>query len=171
MKYLIVLLVLLVAEKPKERAKPPEKFKKSSVFEDDAFKLLVGERQKQIIKENHVKIEEKEESSGDFDRRDMMKKINRAEEILAESLSSSKSFTAASSKIDSSADLLIMMGRTLFHSDPDYNDDDDYLKQAEEMTNNAKLVKIFVKKGDYEEASRAFSNVKKNCNSCHEKFK
>jgi cytochrome c556 len=169
-KYLIVFLVLIATDKPKERAKPPEKFKKSSVFEDDAFKLLVGERQKQVIKEN-VKIEEKEESSGDFDRRDMMKKINRAEEILAESLNNSKSFTAASSKINSSADLLIMMGRTLFHSDPDYNDDDDYLKQAEEMTNNAKLVKLFVKKEDYEGASRAFSNVKKNCNSCHEKFK
>ena len=189
MKILKVVLALsvvfFVAAKPKKtysRAKPPEKWDKSTIscFENDAFSLLKGERPKSFVQENKTdnndknnKEEEKVdvESKGDFDRRDMMKKLASAEEGMASALNNEKSFVSASSKIESNADLFIMMGRTLFNSDPDYNDDDTYLKHAEEMFTNAKQIKIFVKKGDYEGASSAFSRVKKSCNSCHEKFR
>jgi cytochrome c556 len=80
-------------------------------------------------------------------------------------------FTSTSSKIESASDLIAMMGKTLFSSDPDYGEDDSFLKQAEEMTNNAKQIAFFVKKKDYDGASRAFSNVRKSCDSCHEGFR
>lgn len=175
-------VVFFIAAKPKTymRAKIPTSWNKAitSVFEDDAFSLLKGERPTDffVVQKTEPEKKKKEdvdesEATGDFDRRDMMKKLASAEESMAQVLNNEKSFVSASAKADSCADLFIMMGRTLFNGDPDYNSDDSYLKHAEEMFTNAKQIKIFVKKGDYEGASSAFSRVKKSCNSCHEKFR
>lgn len=170
-------VALFIAAKPKtySRSKPPTKWDKAvlSVFEDNAYSLLEGQRPTfdQQVKKEEKKEEKEKEANGDFDRSDMMKKLKSAEESLAECINNEKTFKAASSKIESSADLFVMMGRTLFNSDPDYNEEDYYLKQAEEMTSNAKLIKVFVKKGDYDGAVRAFSNVKKSCDNCHSKFR
>lgn len=161
-------------KKTYNRAKPPTKWDKStlSIFEDNAYSLLEGQKPNLVIQEDKKLENKKEEKAdGDFDRTDMMKKMQRAEEVLAESLNSEKSFKAATSKIESSADLIIMMGRTMFNGDPDYSDDDYFLKQAEDMTISAKQIKALVKKGDYEAASRSFSSIKKNCDNCHQRFR
>ena len=170
-----VLFIAAIPKKTYPRAKPPQSWDTSvlALFPTDGFVLLEGTRplfthdlgkEKQDlapIKPNH----------GDFDRTDMMKKLERAEQILAESLSSPKTFASTSSKIETASDLIVMMGKTLFSSDPDYSTDDSFLKQAEEMTNSAKQIVVFVKKKDYEGASRAFSNVRKSCDTCHEGFR
>lgn len=181
LRILALCVLAFVAAGPKkvQRVAAPKDWPKfvSSTFVDDAFALLEGPRPKSFESvEDKPKKEEKEkeivhEANGDFDRRDMMKKLKSAEESLSESLNNQKTFVAGSAKVDSSADLLIMMGRTLFNSDPDFNDQDSYLKQAEEMTNNAKKIKIFVKKGDYEGAARAFADIKKSCDACHAEFR
>lgn len=171
--FVSILALCLTGAKDKERARPPKKWDQVtlSIFSDNAFSLLEGEKPTFAQKEKEKTEETVKKADGDFDRSDMMKKLERAEEILAESLNNEKTFISASSKINSAADLVIMMGKTLFNGDPDYGDDDSFLKFSEDMTNNAKLIKIFVTKKDYEGASKAFSNVKKNCNSCHEGFK
>lgn len=171
----IAIIILAFVSIAAKRAKPPEKWDSSAgIFETNAFKILEGERPKNFNiakKEPEPQIEENKEENGDFDRSDMMKKLRSAEDTMAEGVSSSKAFKSSSHKIDSSADLMIMMGRSLFNSDPDYNEEDYYLKQAEEMTSNAKLIKYFIKKQDYEGAVRAFSNIKKSCDNCHQKFR
>jgi cytochrome c556 len=101
----------------------------------------------------------------------MMKKLRCAEESLAGCLNNERSFSAAVSNITLSADVVEMMGRALFSSDPDYREDDAYLKQAEEMTAAARRIKAFVVKGDYGGAVRAFGSVKKSCDSCHTLFR
>jgi cytochrome c556 len=169
----IIISIIALSLMGAERARPPKKWDKAtlSIFSDNAFSLLEGEKPIFAQKEKEKTEETVKKADGDFDRRDMMKKLERAEEILAESLNNQKTFISASSKINSAADLVIMMGKTLFNGDPDYGYDDSFLKFSEDMTTNAKLIKIFVTKKDYEGASKAFSNLKKNCNSCHEGFK
>jgi cytochrome c556 len=175
------LALCLVAAKPKQhkRVKHPAVWDKTttSVFADNAFDLIQGERpdfnrQKLVEVEGKKKEnEEKVQGNGDFNRSDMMKKLEAAEQNLAECLANEKTFKSGYSKIESSSDLIIMMGKTLFYNDPDYNTEDGYLKQAEEMFTEAKKIKIFLKKNDYESASSAFSKIKKSCNACHEEFR
>lgn len=176
------LALCLTGAKPKkvyQRAKAPVKWDRvtSSLFADNAFDLLAGERpdfdKTKIAEVDKKNKQEKEETqgNGDFDRREMMKKLEVAEQALSECLADAKTFKAGSSKVESSADLMIMMGRTLFNNDPDYKTDDTYLKHAQELFGQAKQIKIFVKKNDYESASSAFSKIKKSCNSCHEGFR
>lgn len=185
MKFHIVIVLValcLLGAKPKKtykRAKPPTFDKQTlDLFEENAFATLGPKPKdfgKQVVIDEKDKDKDKEkeleEGNGDFDRREMMKKLQTAEDSLSETMKDAKTFVAGGEKISSSADLFIMMGRTLFSNDPDYKTDDDFLKQAEEMTNQAKKIKIYVKNGDYKEASKAFSNLKKSCNNCHEKFR
>lgn len=182
------LLVLVVAvcclaarpQQPLKRARPPATWDTltKSAFSEDAFSLLVGAREDLFKSQGTVAVQvaEPEETMeegahGDFDRRDMMKKLEAAEKSLAESVSSDKTFASAKSKVDQSADLVIMMGKTLFSSDPDYAEDDDYLKFADSMTNAAKRLKVAAKSGDHGAASSAFGELGKACNACHEGFR
>jgi cytochrome c556 len=174
-KTLIFLTILATHNAPPKRA-PPPKFDKAvnSFFMENAFDALEGERHqtaKQEKKEAETAKKEKEQGNGDFDRSDMMTKLEDSENSIAETLSDKKTFLAATHKVEGGADIVIMMGRTLFSNDPDHGQDDDYLKFAEDMTIAAKQLKNLAKKGDYEGASKAFSTIKKNCNACHEKFR
>lgn len=176
-KLLMMVLALGLMKPPKPvRRAPPPKFDKmtNSIFMENAFDALEGERpgikQEEVKKEDKV-VKTEKQGGGDFDRSDMMTKLETAEASVGEGLSDNKTFGAATHKINSGADIFIMMGKTLFSNDPDYGQEDDYLKFAEEMTTAAKQLKVLTQKGDYEGASRAFSKVKKSCNSCHEKFR
>lgn len=166
------------------RATPPKKWEKlvESQFVTDAFELLEGERPKDFGSRGGGAVveggkppkkvdAEQSAGNGDFDRRDMMKKLEGAENSLAEVMSSEKVFKAGGSKIDQTTDLVIMMGKTLFSNDPDYADDDTYLKHAQDMTNFAKQLKNLSKKEDYASASAVFGKMKTSCNSCHEGFR
>jgi cytochrome c556 len=164
------------------RAAPPVKWDRlvESRFEADAFALLDGERPASFARTAVAATDpgkagdgEKMEGEGhgDFDRRDMMKKLEAAEQAIAELTSSEKTFSVGASKADQHADLVIMMGKTLFSSDPDYGDDDTYLKHAEDMTNYAKQLKVVAKKGDYDAASSVFGKLKTTCNACHEGYR
>ena len=182
----ILALACLAAAKtsvPKvyKRAAPPAKWDKfaAATFAADAFAGLEGERPDFTAprKEPSAKPTAQEmaddtpKGDGDFDRRDMMKRLQQAEESLASVLSDPKTFQAGVGKVDQAADLFVMMGKTLFHSDPDYNGEDDYLKFAEDMANSGKQIKFLAKKGDYDGASSAFAKVKKSCDSCHEGYR
>jgi len=175
-KALILLTILATHNAPPKRAQPP-KFDKAvnSLFAENAFELLEKERPQTTKQkkepETAKKEKEKEQGNGDFDRSDMMTKLEDSENSIAETLSDKKTFLAATHKVEGGADIVIMMGRTLFSNDPDHGQDDDYLKFAEDMTIAAKQLKNLAKKGDYEGASKAFSTIKKNCNACHEKFR
>jgi cytochrome c556 len=169
----IVVLMCSTALGAHPRSAPPKKWDKATmdVFFDNAFETLEGSRPERKVVEKQ-KVEEKiEEVHGDFDRSELMKKLERSEEIIQEILSSDKNFKAGLSKIDQPVDMVIMLGKTIFHSDPDYNQDDDFLKFSEELLSSAKSLKAFCKKSDYEGASSAFSRMKKSCNSCHQVFK
>ena len=171
------------APKVYKRAAPPAKWDKfaAATFAADAFAGLDGERpdftapRKEVgakpADTNKEMAEDAPKGDGDFDRRDMMKRLQQAEESLAGVLSDPKTFQAGVGKVDQAADLFTMMGKTLFHSDPDYSSDDDYLKFAEDMANYGKQIKILAKKADYEGAGSAFAKVKKSCDSCHEGFR
>jgi len=175
-KILFILALALAAHKdPVRRARPP-KFDRhaNSIFMENAFELLEGERPLVFNQEaNRAESERKEDvwGNGDFDRGDMMAKLEAAEASIAESLSDKKTFGAATHKIDGGADIVVMMGRTLFNNDPDYGTDDDYLKFAEDMTTAAKQLKVLARKGDYEGAAGAFGRIRKNCNACHDGFR
>ena len=170
------------------RAAPPVKWDKfvESPFDADAFSLLEGERPKDFGGPRSgagggdagKKTADAGEDggggasgNGDFDRRDMMKKLEGAENSLAEVMASEKSFKVGGSKIDQTTDLVIMMGRTLFNNDPDYADDDTYLKHAEDMTNYAKQLKNLSKKEDYAGAGAVFGKMRTTCNACHEGYR
>lgn len=176
--FLVLLCVLcLGAGRPRRvyRARVPERFDRVtvSVFEEDAFRLLVGSRPDygRVVVEERKSEEERVVGVGDFDRRDMMKKLEEAESSLADLLGDERRFLSGASRVNSSADLMMMMGRVMFTNDPEHGDDDDFLKAAEELMEGAKGLKIFVKKGDYEGAGVSFARVRKSCDSCHEKFR
>jgi cytochrome c556 len=177
MKVLMIIALGLTTQTTSvRRAKPPAEFPKymTSIFMDDAFKSLEGEPPLIFSPEDEkVETAQKEEvqGNGDFDREDMMRKLETAEEAINASLSNKKTFNASTHKINGGADIVIMMGKTLFNNDPDYGTEDNYLKFAEDMTTAAKQLKILTQKGDYEGASRASSIIKKNCNACHDKFR
>jgi hypothetical protein len=167
------------------RAAPPVKWDKfvESQFDSDAFTLLEGERPKDFggprgggdgaaptIVESSSS-DDGPSGNGDFDRRDMMKKLEAAENSLSETMAAEKSFKAGGSKIDTLTDLVIMMGKTLFSNDPDYADDDTYLKHAEDMTNYAKQLKNLSKKEDYAGAGAVFGKMRATCNACHEGYR
>jgi cytochrome c556 len=172
-----MVLAMGVMNQPKahRRAATPKSFDKatSSVFMENAFDSLRGQRpgfEKKEKKREEV-VQEEERGSGDFDRSDMMVKLETAENAVAEGLADQKTFGAATHRISGGADIMIMMGKTLFSNDPEYGQDDDYLKSAEDLMTSAKQVKTLTQKGDYEGARRAFSNAQKSCNSCHQKFR
>lgn len=171
LKLVLMVLALGLMKPPKtyKRAAPP-KFDDmtKSIFMDNAFDSLQGERWSD--KKEEV-VKDKDQGDGDFDRSEMMTKLETAETAVAEGLADPKTFGAAAHKINGGADIMVMMGRALFNNDPQYGQDDDYLKFAEEMVNGAKQLKILTQKEDYEGARKVFSNVKKSCNSCHEKFR
>jgi cytochrome c556 len=177
MKILLLLALGVTAHSaPVRRATPPSKFPKAtaSVFMENAFESLKGQRHeepKEERRETQTAQEDEEQGNGDFDRSDMMVKLETAEASIAEGLSDKKTFGAATHKINGGADIVIMMGKTLFSNDPDHGQDDDYLKFAEDMTTAAKQLKILSQKGEYEGASEAFTRIKKNCNACHGKFR
>lgn len=164
-----------------KRAAPPAKWDKfaADTFAADAFAGLGAERpdfaspRQQVAKakDDEKMADDVPKGDGDFDRRDMMKRLQQAEESLAGLLSDPKTFQAGAGKADQAADLFVMMGKTLFHSDPDYSGEDDYLKFAEDMANNGKVIKVLAKKSDYEGASSAFAKVKKSCDGCHEGYR
>lgn len=168
------------------RAAPPVKWDTlvESQFEANAFSLLEGERPKNFggprggdggggkeIAGAGSDGGEDRPGNGDFDRRDMMKKLQGAENSLAELMASEKSFRAGGSKVDQTTEIVIMMGKTLFNNDPDYADDDTYLKHAEDMTNYAKQLKNLSKKEDYSGASAVFGKMRTTCNACHEGYR
>ncbi len=170
------------------RAAPPVKWDKlvESQFEANAFSLLDGERPKNFgspgggdgaggagkeIAGAGGDGGDGRPGNGDFDRRDMMKKLQGAENSLAEMMASEKSFKIGGPKIDQTTDIVIMMGKTLFNNDPDYADDDTYLKHAEDMTSYAKQLKNLSKKEDYSGASAVFGKMRTTCNSCHEGYR
>jgi cytochrome c556 len=179
----VALAACCLAAGPRQvvkRARPPASWDALTLgtFADDAFSLLVGSREdlfKSLAPVTVATVDPGEEmedgAHGDFDRRDMMKKLDAAEKALAEAVASDKSFAAAVSKVDQAADLVIMMGKTLFSSDPDYSDDDDYLKFAENMTGAGKRLKVAAKSGDHSAAGSAFGELRKSCDSCHEGFR
>lgn len=176
-KLAAIVLAMGVADQAKvhRRAAPPKSFDKatSSVFMKNAFDSLQGQRpgfEKREEKSEEV-VREEEQGSGDFDRGDMMVKLETAENAVAEGLADQKTFGAATHRINGGADIMIMMGKTLFSNDPEYGQDDDYLKFAEDLVTSAKQVKTLTQRGDYEGARRAFSNAQKSCNSCHQKFR
>lgn len=176
------------ARRERRRAAPPVKWDKlvESQFEANAFSLLEGERPKNFggprggngdgdtvtdIAGPGGDGGEDRPGNGDFDRRDMMKKLQGAENSLAEVMASEKSFKIGGPKIDQTTDLVIMMGKTLFSNDPDYADDDTYLKHAEDMTNYAKQMKNLSKKEDYAGAAAVFGKMRTTCNACHEGYR
>lgn len=165
---------------PVRRARPPQRWDPAveSQFAANAFALLDGERPRDFGR-SAVQAAPAAEAGdagqpaadGDFDRSAMMKKLESAEEALAETLSSEKTFQAGGSRAEQAADLVVMMGRTLFSGDPDFADEDDYLKFAEDMTNAAKQLKVLVKKGDYAGARSCLDRIKKSCDGCHGGFR
>lgn len=185
MRYLIIAVaVSCIAASPQKtfrRAAPPKSWDRfmESQFEKNAFATLEGERPANFDVGRKGQDDGPKPpdpvpgpgGNGDFDRRDMMKKLERSEQAIAEALSSEKSFKAGLSKVEQSADLVVMMGRTLFSNDPDYNSDDDYLKFSEDMTNFAKQLKVLAKKSDYAGASAVFGKMKTTCNACHEAYR
>lgn len=180
MKTSILLLVLVcVPAQAAERAVPPKKWDKATLgtFFPNAFETLQGSRPDFTapgeVKEGGKKEEKKQEAiaHGDFDRSDLMKKLERSEESIREVLSSEGSFKAGISKVSQPLDVVVMMGKTLFHSDPDYNGDDDFLRLAEEMVSAANNMKACCKKSDYKGAGAAFARIQKSCNDCHAAFK
>jgi cytochrome c556 len=182
---LVVLAAGAARPKPSvRRAAPPATWDKTvaALFAADAFTLLDGQRPADFGRPTPAaatpaagteNATEKGDAvaDGDFDRRDMMKKLEGAETSLAELMASEKSFKVGGSKIDQTTDLVIMMGRTLFNNDPDYADDDTYLKHAEDMTNYAKQLKNLSKKEDYAGAGAVFGKMRTTCNACHEGYR
>lgn len=158
-----------------KRAAPP-KFDKAtaSLFENDAFALLKGERTFVAAKNEEIKADvESEEpaAGGDYDRTDMMLSLDAALKSAAEGLSDKRTLDAASHKVARAADIVIMMGGAMFHNDPDYGLEEGFLKSAQEMTTAAKQMKFLSQKGDHEAASSALNRIKKNCASCHDEFR
>jgi cytochrome c556 len=182
---LVVLAAGAARPKPSlRRPAPPARWDKTvaALFAADAFTLLDGQRPADFGRPTPAaatpgagteNATEKGDAvaDGDFDRRDMMKKLKAAEESLAELLSGEKTFDTGSARAGHAADLVAMMGRTLFSGDPDFGDDDDYLKFAEDMMSAAKQLKILVTKRDYAGARACFDKVKKSCDGCHEGYR
>jgi|688.fasta_scaffold100134_4 cytochrome c556 len=187
---LLVLAVAVVAagaarpKPPVRRATPPARWDKTvaALFADDAFTLLEGARPADFGRPapapgaagagTETAAESRDPvASGDFDRSDMMKKLKAAEEALAEILSGEKTFETGGARAGQAADLVAMMGRTLFSGDPDFGTEDDYLKFAEDMMSAAKQLKILVTKRDYAGARGCFDKVKKSCDGCHEGYR
>jgi cytochrome c556 len=173
MRFLLILALGIAAQRF-HRARPDFAFSESdkSLFMENAFDSLKGERPKRFGEKTEIQVEQKETHLvGDFDRSDMMVKLEAAEASIAEAISDSKRFKAATHKIDAGSDIIIMMGKTLFNGDPDYGEDDDYLKSAEDMTTSAKQLKQANQKGNHKATKEAFERIKKNCNACHDKFR
>lgn len=167
-------LLLIAADRPVRRACPPVFDKAArSLFMENAFESLKGERPSFVHNEAEKPKEEEVEISGggDFDRGDMMNRLEAAESSVAAALANENSFRAASHKIGAASEVIMMIGKTLFSNDPDYCVEDAYLKRSEDMTNAARQLKARTLKGDYEGAVQAFSSVKKNCNDCHSEFR
>ena len=179
----VSLACLAAAPKPLRRARPPRQWDKvvESQFAADAFALLDGERPGDFGRPATggvaaapapaASAAEEPVADGDFDRSDMMKKLKTAEDSLAEVLSGEQAFRTGGSRAEQAADLVVMMGRTLFGSDPDFADEDDYLKFAEDMTGAAKQLKVLVKKGDYAGARGCLDRIKKSCDGCHGSYR
>jgi cytochrome c556 len=190
MPAILVLAALVLAagaarpKPPTRRATPPARWDKTvaALFADDAFTLLEGARPADFGRPaapaaaattggTGPTLEPGNAAAGDFDRGDMMKKLEAAEAALAEILSGEKSFAAGGARAAQAADLVAMMGRTLFSGDPDFATDDAYLKFAEDMMSAAKQLKVLVTKRDYAGARACFAKVKKSCDGCHEGFR
>lgn len=175
-KYIILIVFFCGAGyKPVKRSKPPESWDKFtlSLFSDDAF-LLSGDRPDNLTsKINDIVVVEQEKpvQHNDFDISDMMTKLEAAQESIESCFVDKKTFEVASSKIDSSADIFLMMSKTLCNSNPEYDDPDTFLKLSEKMKENAQAIKIFTKQKQYKETKEAFVKLKKNCNDCHVQYR
>lgn len=172
------LAILCLAAKPKthKRSQPPVKWENTAllIFESDAYSLLPGRRPDDLSSKEHNSVALKhstEEQQEEFDRGRIMKVLRTAEKALEEGLNNPKALAADATELISSATLVELMGRRLFTSDPDYGGDDAYLKQAEEMVNGARLLKVHAAKGDYEGIRTALSGVKSSCVKCHARFR
>lgn len=182
---LAVVVVVAGAARPKpplRRSAPPATWDKtvSALFAADAFTLLDGPRPADFgrpappataASAGPATAAESAAAGGDFDRGAMMKKLEAAGETLAEILSSEKTFEAGGARAGQAADVVAMMGRTLFSGDPDFGDEDAYLKFAEDMMSAAKQLRILVTKRDYAGARGCFDKVKKSCAGCHEGYR
>lgn len=188
MPAILVLAALVLAagaarpKPPTRRATPPARWDKTvaALFADDAFTLLQGARPADFGRPatpaapaatDGTGPPAEPSAAGDFDRGDMMKKLEAAEAALAEILSGEKTFAAGGARAAQAADLVAMMGRTLFSGDPDFGTDDAYLKFAEDMMSAARQLKVLVTKRDYAGARACFAKVKKSCDGCHEGFR
>ena len=180
MNKIILLLFVCVstttALKIHKRAAPPKKWDIVTLgtFFPNAFDGLEGSRPDFFASKEEQKQEKQmddEEAHGDFNRVDLMKKIDVATNSIREIMSSKETFEAGLERIYQPLEVLIMMGNTIFHSDPDFGDEDEFLKQAEEMVLSAKSVKSRCKEKDYKGADEAFSRIKKTCTKCHGEFK
>lgn len=176
--------------KQHKRSKPPKEWDKltKSFFSENAFSFLDGQKRPDfneiksgtspLVSDNKEPQNKKEtidenieESKDDFDMSDMMSKLESCEDSLRDSLQTEGIFQTSTKQIDTYSDIIIMLGRTLANSNPEYDDPDSFLKYAQNMKDNAQALKVFAKQKKYKEAYEHFKKIQKNCNDCHTQYR
>ena len=155
----------------KQRAAAPTGWDKmvAEAFFEDAFSVM-GIRTANEVPEQlptqPVPLQPKE-----FDRIVLMKRLEKAEDSIAQAVASEKTFKHDVARLVEQIDIIAGIASDLREADPDYKDDEDYQRFVQAMRDSAVSMRAAVKKTSYEPAGVSFGRLKQSCDSCHQSFR
>lgn len=155
----------------KQRTAAPTGWDKmvSEAFLEDAFSVL-GTRPSNEVS-GQVPVPPVPHQPKDFDRAALMKSLEKAEQSIAQVIASEKTFRQRAALLDEQIEIIMRIASDLDEADPDYKDDEDYLRFVHSMRDSAASMRAGVKKTSYEASGVAFGKIKQSCDSCHRTFR
>lgn len=155
----------------KQRTAAPTGWDKmvSEAFFDDAFSVL-GPRTSNEVS-GQVPVPPVPHQPKDFDRATLMKSLEKAEQSIAQVIASEKTFRQHAALLDEQIEIIMRIASELDEADPDYKDDEDYLRFVHSMRDSAASMREVIRKPSYEASGVAFGKIKQSCDSCHGKFR
>jgi len=82
-----------------------------------------------------------------------------------------ETFRLHATLLDEQIEIIMRIASELDEADPDYKDDEDYLRFVHSMRDSAASMRLAGKKTSYEAAGVAFGKIKQSCDSCHRQFR
>lgn len=159
--------------RPARRAAPPKRWDPSvrDTFEADAFSRLGGEqRPLPPPRPPDDAAPAPPAPDGDFDRSDVMRRLERARSALEDLLSSKEALAKPAPRAAKATEEIVAMARRLAADDPDHSADVHYVRHADGMAQAARRLQGLLGTGRHAEALDAVRALRTSCDACHGQF-
>ena len=177
---LVVAVSLCVAAGPSQTARAPKEKRRAAaptvwdrmvaeLFVEDAFRV-VGPRTANVSEEQTGPAPEAPPPQA-FDRSGLMKTLAKAEDSIAQAISSEKTFKHQAAVLDEQLERIVGIAAQLKDNDPDYKDDEDYQQFVRSMRASATAMQTAVKNAGHEASGASFGRLKQACDGCHAAFR